>query len=103
MGTTVAVCPIMNRRGDSPAELHAGSLSYRCSDEQLREAISERLMQADDIDSSAVTVRVLGGRVVLEGTVPDLHMKHAIEHLADAAPGAQDVENRIRIGGAGAG
>jgi osmotically-inducible protein OsmY len=35
--------------------------------------------------------------VVLEGTVPDRYMKHAIEDLADAAPGAEDVDNRIRV------
>jgi osmotically-inducible protein OsmY len=58
-------------------------------------------MEAYDIDSSDVTVQVLGGRVVLEGTVPDGYMKHAIEELADAAPGVQDVENRIRVAGTG--
>jgi osmotically-inducible protein OsmY len=35
--------------------------------------------------------------VVLEGTVPDRYMKHAIEDLADAAPGVQDDDNRIRV------
>jgi osmotically-inducible protein OsmY len=75
------------------------SLSYRCTDEHLREAIRERLIQADDLECSDVTVQVLGGKVVLEGTVPDQYMKHAIEHLADAAPGVQDVENRLRVGG----
>jgi hypothetical protein len=54
-------------------------------------------MQAYHIDSSEVTVEVRGGKVVLEGTVPDRRMKHAIEDLADAAPGVQDIENRIRV------
>jgi osmotically-inducible protein OsmY len=35
--------------------------------------------------------------VVLEGTVPERRMKHAIEDLADACPGIQDIENRIRV------
>jgi hypothetical protein len=74
-----------------------GPKGYQRSDERLREEISERLMEAYHIDSSDVTVQVLGARVVLEGTVPDRHMKHAIEDLADAAPGVQDVENRIRV------
>ena len=74
-----------------------GPKGYQRSDERLREDISERLMEAYDIDSSEVTVQVLGGKVILEGTVPDRYMKHAIEDMADAAPGVQDVDNRIRV------
>ena len=48
-----------------------GPKGYMRSDERLREDISERLMQAYDIDSSEVTVQVQGGKVVLEGTVPN--------------------------------
>lgn len=72
---------------------------YRRSDERLREDISERLMQAHEIDSSEVTIQVLGGKVILEGTVAERYMKHAIEDLADSAPGVQDVDNRIRVVG----
>ncbi len=70
---------------------------YQPSDEALREEICARLMHADDIDSSAVTVTVVAGKVTLEGTVPDLYTKHAIEALADAGPGVQDIENRVRV------
>jgi len=76
-----------------------GPRGYKRSDERLREEISARLIQAGDIDCSKVTVEVLGGRVVLEGTVPDRYMKHAIEELADAAPGVEDVENRLGVAG----
>jgi hypothetical protein len=54
-------------------------------------------MEAYDIDSSEVTVDVQGGKVVLEGTVPSRHMKHAIEDLVDACPCVQDIENRVRV------
>jgi hypothetical protein len=74
-----------------------GPKGYQRSDERLREDISERLMQAYDIDSSEVTVQVLGGKVVLEGTVPTRFMKHAIEDIADVVPGVQDVDNRLRV------
>lgn len=70
---------------------------YRCSDERLWENICERLMQAEDIDSSDVSVKVQGARVILEGTVPERYMKHAIEDLVDACPGVQDIDNRIRV------
>ena len=74
-----------------------GPKGYQRSDERLREDISERLMEARYIDSSDVTVEVSGAKVVLEGTVPERRMKHAIEDLADACPGVQDIENRIRV------
>lgn len=74
-----------------------GPKGYQRSDERLREDISDRLMEANDIDSSEVTVAVSGAKVVLEGTVPERRMKHAIEDLADACPGVLDIENRIRV------
>jgi BON domain len=74
-----------------------GPKGYQRSDERLREDISERLMQAGNIDSSEVTVMVAGAKVTLEGTVPNRNMKHAIEDLVDACPGVQDIDNRIRV------
>jgi BON domain len=74
-----------------------GPKGYQRSDERLREDISERLMEARHIDSSDVAVAVSGAKVVLEGTVPERRMKHAIEDLADACPGVQDIDNRIRV------
>jgi len=74
-----------------------GPKGYQRSDERLREDISERLMQARYIDSSDVTVEVSAAKVVLDGTVPERPMKHAIEDLVDACPGVQDIDNRIRV------
>ena len=74
-----------------------GPKGYQRSDERLREDISERLMEARYIDSSDVTVAVSGAKVVLEGTVPERRMKHAIEDLVDACPGVQDIDNKIRV------
>ena len=71
--------------------------SYQRSDERLREDISERLLADRYIDCSDVTVEVSGAKVVLDGTVPERRMKHAIEDLVDACPGLQDIENRIRV------
>jgi hypothetical protein len=76
-----------------------GPKGYTRSDERVREDISERLMQAYDVDSSEVTVQVSGGKVSLEGTVPTREMKHAIEDIADSAAGVKEVDNRIRVAG----
>jgi hypothetical protein len=72
-----------------------GPKGYQRSDERIREEIC--LMQTDHIDSSEVAVEVTAAKVTLEGTVPERWMKHAIEDLADACPGVQDVDNRMRI------
>lgn len=74
-----------------------GPKGYQRSDERMREDISERIMQATHVDASDVSVNVIGGKVLLEGTVPDRYTKHYIEDLADAAPGVQDIDNRIRV------
>jgi len=103
-----------SQRGDYDYDRHAGQNSprpegvvqrafqrgpkgYQRSDERLREDISERLVRAERIDSSEVTVTVVAAKVTLEGTVPDRYTKHYIEDLADACPGVQDIENRIRV------
>lgn len=85
--------------GQSRRRYPPGPKGYQRSDERLREDISERLLQAEHIDSSDVTVEVTGGKVRLEGTVPERRMKHAIEDLVDACPGVQDIENRLKVRG----
>jgi len=74
-----------------------GPKGYQRTDERISEEICDELMQTDHIDSSEVTVEVTAAKVTLDGTVPERWMKHAIEDLADACPGVQDVDNRIRI------
>jgi osmotically-inducible protein OsmY len=75
----------------------SGPKGYQRSDERLKEDISERLMELHHIDSSDVSIDVRGAKVVLDGTVPSRHMKHAIEDLVDACPGVQDIDNRVRV------
>lgn len=74
-----------------------GPKGYRRSDERIHDDLCERLMRARHIDSSEVTVEVKDSKVLLEGTVPQRGMKHAIEDIADACLGVEDVENRIRV------
>jgi osmotically-inducible protein OsmY len=82
---------------EQPRRYRTGPKGYTRSDERILEDISERLMMADSIDSSEVTIAVKDGKVTLEGTVPTRSMKHSIEDLADYTAGVQDVDNRIRV------
>lgn len=80
----------LQRHGTAPK-------GYVRADERICEEISEALMCTHYIDSSEVTVSVREGKVILEGSVPDRRMKHAIEDIADRCPGVQDVDNRLRV------
>ncbi len=71
--------------------------SYTRSDERIREDLYERIVHHSYIDASDVAIAVSDGRVTLEGTVPERHMKHDIENIADECPGVKDIDNRIRV------
>jgi hypothetical protein len=83
--------------GDNAYQRPRGPKGYRRSDDRICEDICEHLMDLGSIDVSDVEVRVRDGCVVLEGTVPERAMKHAIEDIAATTLGVQDVENRIRV------
>ncbi len=74
-----------------------GPKGYKRSDERIREDLCERLMHSDFIDSSEVTIDVTAGKVVIDGTVPQRGMKHAIEDMAEATSGVTEVENKVRV------
>jgi osmotically-inducible protein OsmY len=92
--------PVARNRQYARNPYPQGPKGYQRSDERLKEDISERLMESHQIDCSDVSLDVRGGKVVLEGTVPSRHMKHAIEDLVDNCPGVQDIDNRVRVAGA---
>lgn len=80
-----------------------GPRGYTRSDERIREFICERLTQLHQLDVSDVGVTVTDGHVMLDGTVPERHMKYRIEDTADSCWGVKDVENHIRVQARGMG
>jgi hypothetical protein len=74
-----------------------GPKNYRRSDERLTEEINERLTDDDNLDATEITVRVVDGRVTLEGSVDQRWMKHLAEDIADACSGVKEVDNRITV------
>jgi len=74
-----------------------GPKNYTRSDERIREDISERLWDADDVDASDVSVEVQDGVVTLRGNVAQRWIKHRIEDIADSCGGVKDIRNEIRV------
>jgi hypothetical protein len=75
-----------------------GPLNYRRSDDRIAEDVSDRLMLSDEVDPSALEVRVENGEVILSGTVASRFEKRLAEHIADSVAGVTDVKNQLRIG-----
>jgi osmotically-inducible protein OsmY len=73
-----------------------GPKGYVRSDERIREDVSDRLSDDDELDASDITVTVVSGEVRLEGTVLDRYSKHRAEDLADSVSGVRDVSNNLR-------
>ncbi|WP_052773030.1 BON domain-containing protein [Luteimonas sp. FCS-9] len=78
-----------------------GPKGYARSDARITEDVCEQLTHSDEIDAREVSVRVHDGVVTLEGHVDQRWVKHRIEDIAEACSGVKDVENRIRVRGAG--
>jgi hypothetical protein len=84
-------------RGRAQGYRGRGPKNYTRSDERIREDLSERLWEADDVDASEVTVEVENGVVTLGGAVEQRWTRHRIEDMADACSGVQDIQNDIRV------
>jgi hypothetical protein len=74
-----------------------GPKGYTRSDERIKDDISDRLSDHDDIDASEIEVTVNKGEVVLSGTVNDRYEKRIAEECAEQISGVVNVENRIRF------
>lgn len=74
-----------------------GPKGYKRSDERIREDISDRMGEHDDIDCSDIEVNVINGEVTLTGTVSTRREKFLAEEIADDVSGVHDVQNHVRV------
>jgi hypothetical protein len=89
---------IWPERGSMRGYRNRGPLNYRRSDTRIAEDVNDRLLVDEDIDPTAMEVRVENGRVILSGTVETRFEKRWAERIADSIPGVIDVENQLKIG-----
>nr|MBF0685304.1 BON domain-containing protein [Pseudomonas sp.] len=71
-------------------------------DEQIRGDVYEAL-SLRGIDVADVSVQVRDGRVTLDGSVSDVHMKQRIEDIASTCAGIQRIDNNLGIARAAGG
>ena len=74
-----------------------GPKGYQRSDERIKELLSERLTDDDDIDASEISIEVKNGEATLTGTVGSREEKRAAEELAERSPGVREVQNHLRV------
>lgn len=74
-----------------------GPKGYTRSDERIKEDVSDRLSDDDELDASDVTVQVSGGEVTLTGFVDSRDAKRAAEDCAEACSGVKHVQNNLRV------
>jgi len=86
------------RRGSTSKYRNRGPLNYHRSDARIAEDVNDRLLLDEDIDPSAMAVRVDNGRVILEGTVETRFEKRLAERIADSVAGVTDVDNQLKLG-----
>jgi osmotically-inducible protein OsmY len=74
-----------------------GPKGYQRSDERIKEQLSDRLMDDDDVDASEISIEVQSGEVTLTGTVSSREEKRAAEEIAEQSPGVREVQNLLRV------
>jgi hypothetical protein len=74
-----------------------GPKGYRRSDEQISEAVNQRLERHGDIDASEIEVSCQDGIVTLKGKVDDRRTKRLAEDCAESIYGARDVMNNLEV------
>jgi hypothetical protein len=80
-----------------------GPRGWRRADDDIREDVCETLARDSWVDASDIEVRVEGGTVTLEGTVPDRDTRWRAEDLLDRVAGVSEVRNQLRVARAGRG
>jgi osmotically-inducible protein OsmY len=74
-----------------------GPKGYQRSDERIREDVSDRFMEDDELNAGEIEVNVSGGIVTLTGSVDDRYQKRRAEDLAEDCPGVKDVRNELSV------
>lgn len=75
--------------------------NYDSRADLLADRVGARLARSGSLSGSDITVRVIGSKVVLEGSVSDQEAKERASRLARRSVGVASVDNQLRIDLAG--
>jgi osmotically-inducible protein OsmY len=71
--------------------------SVTTDDEQIKKDIVDQLYWDQSVDASGITVKVSGGNVTLNGTVPSFNARRAAHNDVIMVPGVVSVNNELKI------
>jgi hypothetical protein len=89
--------PFYGPDGALAAVYRRGPHGYVRPDNRICEDVCERLNADEHTDTSAVSVAVRRGAVILRGLVADRSCQQRIEAIAETVSGVCQVANRLRI------
>jgi osmotically-inducible protein OsmY len=72
-------------------------LRPRVSSKDVKARIEGALKRSADLEAHAITVNVLGNKVVLDGNVRAWSERHLVENAAWSVPGVMVVEDRLTV------
>ncbi|HKO90381.1 MAG TPA: BON domain-containing protein [Polyangiaceae bacterium] len=81
----------------APEPYGSGPEGYWRPDASVREEVSQRLSDDDELDARDITVTVFRGEVRLEGMVVDRYCRRRARLLALAVTGVRDVKSRLHV------
>jgi hypothetical protein len=84
-------------RVDSARHAHSGSAGGSAEGRELERQVTDRLQALDDLDATAINVRVQGTEVTLSGYVDDEESLRRAEQVVRQTAGVSDVTNSIRL------
>ncbi len=74
-----------------------GPADYNRPDEQVRTAVNEALTQEPMIDPTSISVSVVDGRVVLDGTVQSEADRRQAEQCVSTVHGVRSCDNNLKV------
>ena len=87
--------------GSAPQALAASNASSAMTAKEANRALRKQVVRAlthtKGLQSSAITVRVNGGAVALEGTVPEQSQMDLATRAAQGVPGVTSVKNSLTL------
>jgi hyperosmotically inducible protein len=93
----VARAATTDTTADTPAQPHVDAVSQAMSDTVITTKIKAKLMNADGLGKSDISVTTTNGEVTLDGSASTSRARAEAEALTNSVEGVQGVDNNLKI------